>query len=75
MAVVGNCVLIGRKQKQIMKRDIEQDGVRDKVREGYAEIARQGSWRRQKPAQGGCCCGGGLDADGLATKIGYGDSE
>jgi arsenite methyltransferase len=45
------------------------------VREGYAEIAKQGSWRRQKPAQGGCCCGGGLDAEGLAAKIGYGHSE
>lgn len=58
-----------------MQRDIEQDRVRDTVREGYAEIARQGSWCRQKPAQSGCCCGGGLDAEGLATRIGYDHSE
>jgi len=58
-----------------MKDDVKRDHVRDKVREGYSEIARQGAWRRQNTAQCGCCCGAGLDADGLATKIGYGDSE
>ena len=44
----------------------QQDRMRDKVREGYAEIAKQGSWRRQSSGGSGCCCGGGLDAEGLA---------
>jgi arsenite methyltransferase len=59
-----------------MKRKTEQDSVRDKVRAGYAKIAKEGSWRRQqKAAQTGCCCGSGLDAEGLAARIGYRDSE
>jgi len=55
--------------------DSGQDSVRDKVREGYAEIARQGSWRRQQPAPGRCCCGSGLDAKGLAAQLGYKGEE
>jgi SAM-dependent methyltransferase len=45
--------------------------VREKVRAGYAEIARQSS----TGAGGGCCGGGSLSAADLATAIGYAEAE
>jgi SAM-dependent methyltransferase len=45
--------------------------VREKVRAGYAEIARQSS----TGTGGGCCGGGSLSATDLATAIGYAEAE
>ncbi|TVQ63108.1 MAG: methyltransferase domain-containing protein [Phycisphaerales bacterium] len=57
--------------------------TRDKVREGYATIAKAGSWndaqsQRADEAQGSCCAPGGgccgvstMSADDLAQRIGY----
>lgn len=65
------------------------DAMREKVREGYGEIARAGSWSATKaPAAGiGCCGGGGSSAGGgccglatftpeqLVAAIGYSQQE
>lgn len=68
----------------------EQDALRSQVREGYAEIARAGSWSAVKAAVGGpaapaksSCCGptGGccgpstISNDRLAEAIGYATSD
>lgn len=59
------------------------DEVREKVREGYASIARSGSWTIAKseqqtssacgcgPASGGCCGPTSFTGDQLAAAIGY----
>lgn len=64
-----------------------QDEVRQQVREGYAKIARSGSWsasQAQPPGTSGCCggsSGGGccgpatLSPEHLAAAIGYSQSE
>lgn len=62
--------------------DRTSDQLRDRVREGYAEIARSGQWSGVKAATesqdaGGCCGGGGccgpttLTADQVALAVGY----
>ena len=50
----------------------DPEAVRQLVREGYGQIARHGSERRQSS-----CCGGmsAVDADQLARQIGYGAEE
>ena len=54
-----------------MEEQLQQHHLRDQVRECYADVARQGAWRRQPSGGSGCCCGGGPDAEGLARQIGY----
>jgi len=60
--------------------------VRDKVREGYAEIARTGQWSGVQgapasQASSSCCAGGGccgpttLTPDQVAQAVGYADDE
>lgn len=59
--------------------------VRDKVREGYAEIARTGQWSSVQGAPAAqpssCCAGGGccgpttLTPDQVAQAVGYADDE
>lgn len=57
--------------------------ARNTVREGYAQIAKEGQWSGVQPAsrQSGCCGGGGccgsdtLDATKLARAIGYAQSD
>ncbi len=62
--------------------DRTSDQLRDRVREGYAEIARSGQWSGVKAATeaqdaAGCCGGGGccgpttLTADQVALAVGY----
>jgi arsenite methyltransferase len=64
------------------------DDTRDKVREGYAEIARSGQWSGVRPASAktaeadAACCGGGgccgpttLTPEQVATAVGYADSD
>ena len=52
------------------------DEVRDKVRQGYAEIARTGDWlKKDKPASGCGCCGTQPNAGLLAEKVGYSEAE
>ncbi len=55
-----------------MKSDMDAETVREKVRAGYAEIAQNGSERRQSS-----CCGGmsALDSETLARHIGYSAEE
>jgi arsenite methyltransferase len=55
-----------------MTQSIDSETVRQKVREGYSDIARHGSERRQSN-----CCGGmsAVDADKLAGQIGYATEE
>lgn len=65
----------------------QPESVREKVREGYATIARLGAWlgeqftTEQAPKAGGCCGGGGccgpvsLSAQELVHKIGYTEAE
>ena len=50
----------------------DPEAVRQLIREGYGQIARHGSERRQSS-----CCGGmsAVDADQLARQIGYGAEE
>ena len=64
---------------------ISEEAVRDKVREGYAKIAEQGTWSPTSSADsqpaGGCCdmtgcCGSSLNgATDLAKGIGYSDGD
>lgn len=57
--------------------------VHDKVREGYAEIARSGQWSgvSAEPQDASCCGGGGccgpttLTADDVARAVGYAESD
>lgn len=58
-----------------MSNEQKSDEVREKVREGYAEIAERGSWRRSKADDKGCCCGSGPDAQGVAVSVGYEEEE
>jgi len=63
------------------------DTLRDKVRDGYGEIARSGQWSsvqinpNQKQDAGGCCGGGGccgpttLSPDQVAQAVGYSEAE
>lgn len=54
------------------------DSVRDTVREGYAAIAEQGSWRKTADAGcggGGCCGTSTFDASAHARSIGYAEIE
>ncbi|MCB9846883.1 MAG: arsenite methyltransferase [Phycisphaeraceae bacterium] len=64
------------------------DQVRDRVREGYAEIAKSGQWSGVRPAsarlgdQGAGCCGGGgccgpttLTPEQVALAVGYTDDD
>jgi len=54
-----------------MAHSIDSDSVRQKVREGYSQIAQHGSERRQSS----CCSGmSAVDSDKLAGQIGY-DAE
>ena len=66
----------------------KQNEMREKVREGYAEIARSGQWSGVRPASArmegeasGCCGGGGccgpttLTAEQVAQAVGYGASD
>ena len=55
-----------------MKSNMNAETVRDKVRAGYAEIARHGSERRKSS-----CCGGmsAVDSEALARQIGYSAQE
>jgi len=54
-----------------------EDAVREKVREGYAKVARQGSLTAAAATEGCCgpstssCCGPGHSAGQLAEKLGY----
>lgn len=53
-----------------------KQSVRDKVREGYAGIARQGSLAAMTGGQGCCgpassCCGSAWSPEQLANKLGY----
>lgn len=53
---------------------LTNDAVRDTVREGYAAIAEQGSWRKTAEAGcggGGCCGTPTFDASTHARNIGY----
>jgi arsenite methyltransferase len=50
----------------------DSERVRQAVREGYSKIAQLGSERR---ASGRCCCGGGVDSDQLAQRVGYSAEE
>jgi arsenite methyltransferase len=67
---------------------VDSDAVRDKVREGYGEIARSGQWSgvaslpivnapaAESCAPGGGCCGPAtLTADQVALAVGYGANE
>lgn len=68
-------------------REVDHDEVRGQVRDGYATIARSGSWsaaQREAEAQSGCCggsSGGGccgpaaLSPEQLAVAIGYSRGE
>ncbi|GAB5497333.1 MAG: arsenite methyltransferase [Phycisphaerales bacterium] len=57
--------------------------MHDKVREGYAEIARSGQWSgvSAQPEDASCCGGGGccgpttLTADDVARAVGYAESD
>ena len=50
----------------------DKEAVRDAVRAGYAEIAKNGSQRRKSS----CCCGmSEVEADALAKHIGYTEAE
>ena len=67
--------------------DTSNESLRDKVREGYAEIARSGQWSGVRPASagvtgaddsaGGCCAGGGccgpttLTPEQVSLAVGY----
>ncbi len=63
----------------------EQQNIRDQVREGYAQIARKGSWLPTAAPSDSGCCGGGtsggccgpstLDSDALARAIGYSNDQ
>ena len=64
---------------------MNDESVRETVREGYAEIAKTGVWSKEQPADasagGGCCRGGGccgpttLGVDDVARAIGYAQDE
>jgi len=54
-----------------MKHKTAED-VRKTVREGYSQIAQQGSERRR---DSGCSCGGGVETGKLAQQIGYSPEE
>ena len=54
------------------KTELNPETVREQVRTGYAEIARNGSERRKSS----CCCGmTEVDAEALAKHIGYTEKE
>jgi SAM-dependent methyltransferase len=63
----------------------QNNDVRDKVREGYSEIAKSGQWSGVAAdggtGEGGCCGGGGccgptsLTADDVAKAVGYADAD
>ena len=71
------------------RNDVErQQGVREKVRAGYAEIAKSGGWSAAANApeaddattqgccgSGGCCGPATFDAAELAARIGYSEDE
>jgi SAM-dependent methyltransferase len=54
---------------------MKDEAFRQRVREGYTEIARTGSLTAvTTPDPSGCCCGGGTPAE-LASSIGYSVEE
>jgi len=58
----------------------EAQSVREKVRAGYAEVARRGGLSNPRPESNCCsskaCCGSGAaSADELAQKVGYDEAE
>jgi SAM-dependent methyltransferase len=55
-----------------------QDGerIRETVREGYARIAQAGVRKNDKPTcASSCCCGEGVDPNGLARQVGYSEAD
>lgn len=71
--------------------DTNPHETRDRIREGYAEIAKSGQWSGVRPASQGlvdadaagdaCCAGGGccgpttLTPEDVARAVGYGDAD
>lgn len=56
------------------------ESVRDKVRDGYAGVAKSGSWTSIALPQGGGCCGSeggkaGWTPEQLAERLGYGKDQ
>lgn len=59
---------------------IEEDKIREQVREGYTKIAKVGIFTTDSEAESACCSGGccgstSLDVEELVKNIGYTDSE
>ncbi len=55
----------------------DSEQIRERVREGYARIAQAGVWHSDGGASSsGCgCCGGPVDAAGLAQTVGYSQAD
>lgn len=49
--------------------------VREQVREGYAAIARSGSWSAHSSASGGCCGPSTVTSQQIAAAVGYADAD
>jgi arsenite methyltransferase len=50
------------------------EAVRETVRAGYSQIAKEGSARRSS-GSGGCCCGSSITPEKLAEQVGYSPAE